>query len=926
MGQFTSYTGIVNGLPSPGSNKAHPSVFIYNGEMYMYSSGDNTAYKWNDTSGIWESNTLFATFSGGTPYNYAASTIFTYNSELYLIEQKISAPQGWKWSVANQQWELNTAIIAGLTYSSTYPWPKVFFLGGEMYLLMGNSAGTTDGWKWNETGQQWETNAGITAGLEADTGAYNRLGVGWNGDALILILDATFHYKWNSGTSQWDAISLGTLPDYDYELFTWDGTFYLIAGSSSYLGYRYELTGKIDSVTTEEGTNLQAKLVLNLTEALESGETLTAYDAPSAGDFGDPAYLVELTQVDSVTWEYQTSKEEGSMCYFQVNEIANEIEIDSGEFSGRFYITAAIVPTAININNADNYRVLDSPAHNFNHGLILYNGFIYGSARNLPTIGDADIFKIEAADYSNYSQTPLYKYKNTVNGRLYPFDQLIQAGGFLWLHNQNNLVRVNPSDLDYMVFNGVPAASHKEPLCTDGTHIYLTGGLAATKLDISELTGTFASYGYDGSDAVAIPPAAIVGSCTFNQLHPTETVYCHSSITDSQYLYCSMSTPASTLIGYDSALDINMCHVQKIRKSDMVSVGDVAIPRCTDDVIQNGEYLFLGPELGTAPNANQLGHDWGLLAIRKQTLEIKYLKTIVPANDTALTDRSLFGLFLVGDKIIVQTNATLKYTLVIDISEVESWGPDLPFGYATDDIFTFQLNGTNFTVACNELVLDSAGNVHTNTWESDTMVFKFTLDTLTATDPEPVISTSLVSSSSDNAVISGEIINTGQSAMTAVGFRYGTTPGSLTTNVPATLGDTFEETLSSLTPGIYYIQAWGTNTEGTWYGNIIVFSTYNVLTLSHDSDDALLEWVDEAFGCSIRCVQDAPGVADGTTETATDQDGNEYNTIVINEKRWFVENLKAVSYRNGESIPEVTDDIAWAALESGGRCFYQNKE
>jgi uncharacterized protein (TIGR02145 family) len=72
-------------------------------------------------------------------------------------------------------------------------------------------------------------------------------------------------------------------------------------------------------------------------------------------------------------------------------------------------------------------------------------------------------------------------------------------------------------------------------------------------------------------------------------------------------------------------------------------------------------------------------------------------------------------------------------------------------------------------------------------------------------------------------------------------------------------------------------------------------------------------------------VQDAPGVADGVTGTATDQDGNTYNTIVINEKRWFVENLKVTTYRDGTPIPEVTSNSAWAALTDGGRCSFNNE-
>ena len=56
----------------------------------------------------------------------------------------------------------------------------------------------------------------------------------------------------------------------------------------------------------------------------------------------------------------------------------------------------------------------------------------------------------------------------------------------------------------------------------------------------------------------------------------------------------------------------------------------------------------------------------------------------------------------------------------------------------------------------------------------------------------------------------------------------------------------------------------------------------------------------------------------------TDIDGNIYKTIKIGNQVWMAENLKVTRYRNGESIPNVTDNSQWANLTNGARCAYNN--
>jgi len=58
--------------------------------------------------------------------------------------------------------------------------------------------------------------------------------------------------------------------------------------------------------------------------------------------------------------------------------------------------------------------------------------------------------------------------------------------------------------------------------------------------------------------------------------------------------------------------------------------------------------------------------------------------------------------------------------------------------------------------------------------------------------------------------------------------------------------------------------------------------------------------------------------------TMTDQDGNTYKTIKIGTQTWMAENLRTRIYRNGDSIPNVTDTAGWVHRATGAYCYYNN--
>jgi uncharacterized protein (TIGR02145 family) len=77
-------------------------------------------------------------------------------------------------------------------------------------------------------------------------------------------------------------------------------------------------------------------------------------------------------------------------------------------------------------------------------------------------------------------------------------------------------------------------------------------------------------------------------------------------------------------------------------------------------------------------------------------------------------------------------------------------------------------------------------------------------------------------------------------------------------------------------------------------------------------------------GEAIRLVKDSTILTDGQTGTYIGNDGRVYGTICIGTQEWLSENLVETKYRDGTTIPEVTDAATWTALITGALCAYNN--
>jgi uncharacterized protein (TIGR02145 family) len=128
---------------------------------------------------------------------------------------------------------------------------------------------------------------------------------------------------------------------------------------------------------------------------------------------------------------------------------------------------------------------------------------------------------------------------------------------------------------------------------------------------------------------------------------------------------------------------------------------------------------------------------------------------------------------------------------------------------------------------------------------------------------------------------------------TTVTFEWGTTisyGNTLTPSSDTITGSTsanVSSDLTGLTPGTtYHFRIRAVNELGTTNGDDLTFKTYVV----------------------------------------ADADSNYYYSVTIGTQTWMQENLKTTHYRDGTSIPLVTDNTAWKNLTTPGYCWYSNNE
>lgn len=70
------------------------------------------------------------------------------------------------------------------------------------------------------------------------------------------------------------------------------------------------------------------------------------------------------------------------------------------------------------------------------------------------------------------------------------------------------------------------------------------------------------------------------------------------------------------------------------------------------------------------------------------------------------------------------------------------------------------------------------------------------------------------------------------------------------------------------------------------------------------------------------CRKEEP-VSEINFGTVTDNDGNICKTVDIGTQTWMAEDLKSITYQNGDAIPLVPEQSEWKDLNSGAICYYE---
>ncbi len=161
----------------------------------------------------------------------------------------------------------------------------------------------------------------------------------------------------------------------------------------------------------------------------------------------------------------------------------------------------------------------------------------------------------------------------------------------------------------------------------------------------------------------------------------------------------------------------------------------------------------------------------------------------------------------------------------------------------------------------------------------------------TSTHMPPTLSTdSVINVTAYTALCGGNVTTDNGNPVTERGVCWSTNQNPTIADSKIVVGTgmgTFKITLSGLTSNtVYFVRAYATNSVGTAYGNSRTFTTGN--------------------------------------NTLIDIEGNIYHFVTIGTQVWMVENLQTTKYRNGDPIPNVTDNNDWNLQTYGAYCNYNN--
>lgn len=254
---------------------------------------------------------------------------------------------------------------------------------------------------------------------------------------------------------------------------------------------------------------------------------------------------------------------------------------------------------------------------------------------------------------------------------------------------------------------------------------------------------------------------------------------------------------------------------------------------------------------------------------------------------------------IIGIATNLQTNgATLNGTINANyLSTIITfeYGTTTSYGGSTTATQNPATGNTNTNVNVNIIGLTEGTTYHYRIKAVNSLGTTYSSDmTFTTLGQAPIV---ITLAPTNITTVSAQLNGTvnANSLPTIVTFEYGLT-GSYGNTINATQSPLTGSTdidvsvnISSLSvETAYHYRVKAVNSLGTTYGNDFIFST------PHGN--------------------------------VIDVEGNTYNVVEIGGQIWMAENLKTTKYRNGDTIPNVTDNTAWTALSTPAYCWMNNDE